>query len=81
MPNVHAYKMITKATESPLLDWIFDLSGVQVLVLQIDVFGEGTVFHAWDLHLFGVLPEFQGKGVAGALMSFADGLVSVVSFL
>ncbi|KAJ3534130.1 hypothetical protein NMY22_g7059 [Coprinellus aureogranulatus] len=39
-----------------------------------DVFGEGTVLQAWDLHLFGVLPEYQGKGIAGALMHYADSL-------
>lgn len=43
-------------------------------------FGEGVVLRAWDLHLFGVLPEYQGRGVAGALMAYASTLVSIIFF-
>ena len=37
MPNVHAYNMFARATESPLPDWVFVPSRAQVLGLQISI--------------------------------------------
>jgi GNAT superfamily N-acetyltransferase len=45
--------------------------------------GEEYPLEAWHLHLFGILPQFQGKGYGKKLVQFAEAEVRVtwLSFL
>ena len=40
--------------------------------------GEVYPLEAWHLHLFGILPQFQGKGYGKKLVQFAEAEVGTV---
>ncbi|TFK22366.1 hypothetical protein FA15DRAFT_596194 [Coprinopsis marcescibilis] len=64
-------KFIAASPES-LQKWWISYFVPTMTKLSNDTLGEGFALNAWQLHLFGVLPAYQGKGNGKALFKFAE---------